>query len=148
MNEENKDNGDDFYQTLPSLPKDITSEEVAEKTQSSSQDIKSPKNLLAKIIIGVVCFIVIAIIIGVANIYKSDADGKNKYDEAVARCGHNPIVNEHGPSFEPYQKLTLNPISPAPNDEMYCTISEAIADGQNETVVKDAIPSELLSEYR
>ena len=148
MNEENKETGDNFYQTLPSLPKDITSEELAKKTKVLSEDTERPKKLLPKLIIGVVCLIVIAIIVGVADMYKSDAAGKKKYDEAVARCGHNPIVNEHGPSFEPYQKLTLYPISPNPSDEMYCTVTEAIADGQNETVIKSAIPSELLNQYR
>jgi len=85
-----------------------------------------------KIVLGVVGLLVLLLALFISGIYRGDAQGEKKYQQAKQRCGHEPLYYGSGrPSFEaPSAEFGLGPeIRPDASDKFYCTLSEASADG-------------------
>ena len=118
-------------------------------TQDSNTNPRKGK-ALGRALLAIIALVFVVILVCIAVYVATDNKARAKYDDAIAKCGHDPIVYNYSEGFgaPPRWRLTVKTVYPSTQDKYYCTIQEALADGHSSKELNAIIPIEDRDLYR
>lgn len=136
---------------VPEIKKIPELDTQSSPTQQVMETLPQKGNRLIIKVIAIGTLVVGMIIVAaVISMYRGEASGKNKYEAAKQRCGHEPIIYDDGEGglWETAAGLGVGPaIAPSPGNKYFCTMSEARAAGYSQQDLDYAIPADKRNLY-